>query len=205
MTSWIWMICLALILPVSVHAQQTEPPVVRHRNQCRLALQIVERGHPAPHERWAYSFVSACGAEAGRAIAARLRSLRTSTDTAELRLATWPASQLRDNTIFNASLDLAGDRGASDVARAFAVRNLIWLIAPTANLLNFDPWHAAGLGCAGAVMDRGTDDGAPLDSDYRDRVRTLVERLARDRTEPRAVRTAALCAIANGDWRPREL
>src|SRR5690349_17810761 len=55
-----------------------DPDDVHHRNDCRLALQIVETGHPAPHREWAYSLLPRCGASAGPAAVAALWNGRRS-------------------------------------------------------------------------------------------------------------------------------
>jgi hypothetical protein len=191
---------LGLCLPTAMLSAQADPDTVHVHNQCRLALQIIERGHPQPHEKWAYEFVARCGATAGTAIAQRQSELRTSSDTTELRLLAATGSQLRDNAILRVSLDVAGDRGASTVARPFAFLNLIYLVSDVAEIPGFDPWHTEGLGCIGASTHRIIMQGAALDADFRDRVRAVAERVTSDPDEPPAVRAAALCTLSYGGW-----
>ena len=193
-----------VLVSVSSLKAQAGPDSIHRRNDCRLAAQIIERGHPAPHEQWAYQVAPQCGAALGRAISQRFALMRTSTDTAGLRFLTAPAARLRDGEIFSVSLQIASDKGASAVARPFAFRNLIWLITHGADLSNFDPWGSSGLGCAGAVFDRPSYTGAPLPPDFKERVRVVAYDVLRDSTAPRPVRRAAMCAIAYGGWERRE-
>lgn len=203
MRSLILAAALAVVQIVSLEAQ-VNADSVHLRNDCRLAAQIIERGHPAPHERWAYQVAPSCGADLGRTLANRFSALRASSDTAELRLVTTPASQLHDGAIFSVSLDIASDKSASSVARPFAFRNLIWLISYGADLTNFDPWNSSGLGCSGAVHDRPSYTGVALPSDFKERVKAVAYQVVRDRSESGPVRRAALCTIAYGGWAPRE-
>jgi hypothetical protein len=191
------------LAPVSLAGQASLDTIHPH-NRCRLTAQIIELGDPAPHERWAYQVAPSCGADLGRTIANRLSALRASTDTAELRLLTTPASQLHDGAIFSVSLNIAGDKSASSVARPFAFRNLIWLISYGADLTNFDPWNSSGLGCSGAVHDRPSYTGVALPGDFKDRVKAAAYQVARDASEPGPVRRAALCTIAYGGWERQE-
>src|SRR4051812_27376125 len=73
---------------------------VHQRNNCRLASQVIRTGHPATHLQWAYSQIPACGSEGGEALAARLRELRGSRDTAAIRALTMPFATLRDRDAF---------------------------------------------------------------------------------------------------------
>jgi len=203
MRSFLMTLTAASILVADHAIAQADPDSLHLRNNCRLATEIIARGHPAPHEQWAYRIAPQCGSNAGRIIANKLIESRTSTDTAELRLLTAPAAQLHDASIFAASLEVAADKSASSVARPFAFRNLIWLISYGADLGNFDPWRSSGLGCSGAVHDRPKYAGSPLPSDFRDQVRTLAYRVAHDRSEHPAVRKSALCTIAYGGWERR--
>lgn len=186
---------LLSLAPIFGQAQGTDVQDSVHlRNNCRLAAQVIRTGHPAPRLEWAYSQIPACGAEGGEALAARLRELRSSRDTGTIRALTMPFAVLRDRNAFDASLEIAGDKGASDVVRAYAFRNLVWLISDDADPA-FTPWDARGLGCVGFVTDRNQSTGAPLNPDYSERIKELARRVATDTTEPSAARYGARCVL----------
>jgi hypothetical protein len=132
-----------------------------------------------------------------------VRRLRAETDTVQLR-EFWRASRyLRDGELFGASLDVAGDRGASPQARVFALLSLLHTVrfgrsADYRHMVGgFE--EDSGLrrvrgGCARIfVSDDVRIVGSPLPVDYAERVQTLAERLRTDVTEPLDVQTAASC------------
>jgi hypothetical protein len=73
---------------------------VYKRNDCRLALQIVQTGHPAPHREWAYSLIPGCGATAGPAAVAALWSGSRSVGQDEWPLLVRATHELRDRRIY---------------------------------------------------------------------------------------------------------
>lgn len=73
----------------------------------------------------------ACPAAAGRALAAALRALRTSGDTAALERATWLAHDLHDGALYDAAREVAADASATPWARVAALRVLLWTKAPS--------------------------------------------------------------------------
>ena len=199
-------ICLAaalLLASARVHAQ-TGADSIHARNACRLAHQVIETGQPAPHTVWALRQIGACGPDThGAALARAVRRLRTETDTGQLR-EFWRASRyLRDGELFRASLDVAGDRGASHEARVFALLSLLHTVqfgrsADYRHMVGgFE--EDSGLrrvrgGCARIfVSDDVRIVGSPLPADYAEQVRALAERLRTDVTEPLDVQTAASC------------
>ena len=192
-----------LLGAATLHAQ-ADPDEVRLRNNCRLARQVIETGQPAPHTDWALRQIGACGpATQGAALGSAVRRLRAETDTTVLR-EFWRASRyLLDGELFRASLDIAGDPGASTHARVFALLSLLHTVrfgrsADYRHMVGgFE--DDAGLrrvrgGCAQIVV---SDDvrlrGAPLPAGYLEQVRALVSRLRADTAAPVDVQTAASC------------
>ena len=49
-----------LLGAATLHAQ-AQPDEVRLRSNCRLALQVIKTGQPAPQTEWALRQVDACG------------------------------------------------------------------------------------------------------------------------------------------------
>lgn len=185
---------LVALLPACATAQVSES--VHARNDCRLALRIVETGHPAPHTRWAYEQVGRCGAEAGQAVAGALRRARQSHDTVLLDIVSRPAQDYRDARIFEAAREIALDQGSSIPARVFAFRVLIHALSPGSMIRYTDLTEQAGAGRGcfglGPHTHQTTTAGLPLAPDYASRVgdaATVV--LGSD--APEQVRRAATC------------
>jgi hypothetical protein len=198
-------LCLPLIVcllaPAALAAQHERQDSVHLRNKCRLAIQIVSTGHPAPHQEWAVGFVRACGTDGARAFARMLESLRTSSDSALLRTVTFAGRSIRDRTVFQTAEVIAADPGASEFARAYAFRVLTWLVNPAADLEQFDPWAGPELACSpGLLLHPVTFEGEPLPPDYRERVRELSLRVFRDRSIPDPIRYSARCTVRFGGW-----
>lgn len=183
---------------------QSDPHTLHLRNDCRLARQVIETGHPAPHTAWALRQIGGCGPAAqGAALAIAVRRLRAERDTLVLR-EFWRASRyLLDAEMFRASVDVATDQGASTQARVFALLSLLHTVqfgrsADYRHMVGgFE--DDAGLrrvrgGCAQLVVsDDVRLEGVPLPIDYRDHVRMLAARLRSDAAEPLDVQTAASC------------
>lgn len=189
----------ALVLafaPVAAFAQ-ADPDSVQLRNDCRLAIQVLTTGQPAPKRPWASSFIAACGAEAGGPLADLMRRNRASADTALLNEITRPAFRLRDGQVFTAAHEIAEDRSASPQARVFAVRTLIWSISP-GRWYRYSDLADDASGRTDCIGDLYTDfeytEGAALPPDYLQRVLELAERLMKIEEESQAVKNAAICA-----------
>ena len=102
-------ICIAAPL-----AAQTPPQVPPTEKECRTALRIVEKGHPAKKEAWALSVAPRCPvADAVPALAAMVRSLRTEADTAVLFEALAPTWRVIDEGLLLAALDVIDDNTAT--------------------------------------------------------------------------------------------
>lgn len=187
---------VVLLVPASLHAQ-ANPDTVKHRNDCRLAAQVLTTGQPAVKRAWAITQARTCAGVADQ-LANALRGSRVSTDTVRLSALTAPADWLRDGRLFSAAYDIVRDRTASVQARVFATRVLMWAFAPGDEIdyrhlvdLNGDgQWSCGGTGASWhGEITRGT----PLPSNWAAQANALGRSIAHDRDEPSAVRQAAVC------------
>jgi len=197
------LLVLAACAPRLVAAQE-RPDSVHHRNDCRLAAQVISTGRPLPRREWALEVIQNCR-EGGSALAGAMRESRLSSDTAHLNALTWPAIRLRDGEIFQAAMQIAADRGASTQARVFAIRTLMWSMYPgggleyadLADLVQGRPRNCFGHGPSTHTI---VTQGTPLPADYVARAKALARALDHDATETLAVRRAAVCLSLVRPW-----
>lgn len=198
----LWGLLVLSAFPASAWGQ-ANPDSVKLRNDCRLARQILETGQPSPHAEWARQTIGFCGPEVwGASVAAAVRRVRTATDQSELALY-WADSQwLRDRHLFEAALEIAGDRSASVPTRVFAFRALRKLLYPGEvskykDLVGgFDARGWVRGGCkSGWVHFDMPYDGVALPSNYSEQIRLLAQRVRTDLSEPEDIRTAAACTL----------
>jgi hypothetical protein len=184
---------VVVLLPRHCMAQ-ANPDSIKHRNDCRLAAQVLSTGNPAPRYRWALEMAWHCP-DAAPAIAQRLEASASSRDTAALNALTAPTIQLRDGRIFAAAIRIAGDKAASREARVFAIRTLIYAMRPGGGI-SYDALVNPNGSCfgGGPSFHQTTTPGAPLPSDYVQQVNALGQRLMRDSSETPVVRLVGRCA-----------
>jgi hypothetical protein len=137
----------------------------------------------------------------GLPVAAEMRFHRASSDTLLLDSITSPAALIRDNAIFQAALEIAGDHSASAEARVFSFRALIQQLRPGWIIRYGDLANSAvrNQGCLGlGVPDHGpaTLLGAALPANAVQQVATRSREIGTSQAEPLAVRGAASCATA---------
>ena len=183
------------LLPRITSAQRAEE--VQHRNECRLATQIITTGQPAGKASWAASTIGTCGAAAGTGVADGIRASRTSRDVSMLSRLGDVAVVLRDGNMFGAATDVLADASASPEARVFAARVLVLGLQP--QLYMTYPQLAEG-NCYGTF--RGGDatpmrGGAPIGPELIDRARSVGARVQSDSAAPPPVRRAAGCVSAH--------
>lgn len=178
---------------------------VQHRNDCRLAEQVIATGEPRPHAAWAASVIRTCEAEAfTRAITAGLQRLRSSSDTSALR-DVWGHALLYVNSqaAFDVGLGIAADRNASQSARVFALMGVLRMLHPNevidvATLTRSERvgTHYRPSWCMGGVTAgiRQRIIGAPVDAGARSRMRQVGRTILSEANNPAAVRAAAYCA-----------
>jgi hypothetical protein len=172
---------------------------VKHRNDCRLARQVLVTGHPEPKAEWAASYIRDCGTrEWAASVSAAARRMRSETDSATLVRVWGGMSWLQDAAVFRASLDVAQDQTASTEARLWAVYALSLLADPAGaySLHSLVRSGGGGRPCIDGYMTgpREFYMGEPLPVGYRDTIKAAGRALS-DASDPR-LRTAGAC-LAN--------
>ena len=165
-----------LLWPVPAVAQEAQN--VQRRNDCRLAGQALETGHPHPHYEWALGVIGACDESGGPALAG-LWQAATSELSALNRLVT-ASRRLRDLRVLEATLQVASDGARETVVRLSALLVLAThsspFAVPTLEDLDVRPGGRRLL----RIRDHagGVEGSEPLPPDTADRVMTFLQQLA---------------------------
>ena len=189
------------VLTGQLHGQ-SEPDTLHLRSDCRLARQVIETGHPAPHGEWAWQYIGFCEPEhrVGVYLAA-MQQARASTDLPFIRRALLPLTAFRDRMLFEKVLSIASDKAASVPARVVAFMALASILDPTISptyegfIGGLDEQGLPRGGCSRTLAHPvGLAEGpTPFPSDYRNLIAAVAERVARDASETSDVRSAAAC------------
>jgi hypothetical protein len=161
-----------------------------HRNDCRLAHQVLTDGHPADRYDWALETASSCGAPGGEALAAVLLAHRGD-DTAgdELEVLVGASLRLRDAALFGAGLQLAGDAAAGRAARVAG-----WQVVH-AQLTGVYPAPTEGTEDAGqassTLISAPAVPGLPLPADHITVAREVANQVVATQDTPPAVKELA--------------
>ncbi|HEX5437940.1 MAG TPA: hypothetical protein VFW98_12320 [Gemmatimonadaceae bacterium] len=197
MRSIIALAALLLVVPGLV-AAQANPDSVKHRNNCRLAEQVLATGQPGPKRAWAIPYLSGCGAAGGAALATAIDHERASTDVKSLERLYLTPAVLVDRAIFQEVLGVAGDGAASVPARILSFGTLLMYESPS-YYTSYDELVGASSPDAGCrLISRPPHPvlvGTPLPADYLAQSRALAQRVAADESEPRSLRNAASCVV----------
>jgi hypothetical protein len=209
-----WRTCHLLGLPVLLAIAlwatpswgQVSPDSVHHRNNCRLARQVLVHGKPANKRAWALAYFVTCGAEGGtivRDVLIRHRGDASFEPTLDEFVTA--ATGLVDGEVAATALGVASDRTAGRVARIQALRLLYGQVVPLGNVSyeriirsgNSFLTHASG-NTVGYVepLDAGGGHGpiyfgSPLSDVEIATIGEAVSAVADDMSNPVAVRTAA--------------
>lgn len=106
---------------------QANPDSVHHRNDCRLAAQVLRTGEPNTKTAWAWATAQGCQ-RIGSSAAAALQRLRASDDTAALGSLVTISRRLSDDDLFGAAVEVASDGDASPAARVAALAALLYQV-----------------------------------------------------------------------------
>lgn len=188
-------VLLALMVSApQILAAQVDPDSINHRNNCRLAAQVVETGQPPTKKDWALSYIGTCGEGGGEVLAQVLDELRTSNDIERLdEIGHAVAWRLRDGHVYGMAYDIAQDDAASPPARVTAIGLLIGLVYSGAVYSHHQLASGEPGSCISGSLHYQGVEGAPLPEDYSRRILELGEVLERDEAQPTEVRNAALC------------
>jgi hypothetical protein len=188
-------VAMMILLPSRLWGQGGEHQLaVKHRNDCRLAAQVLGTGHPAPHREWALRYIANCEGEGPAVLAALWRSAPNSGDVETLVRS---SLRLRDARLYNQLRETAGDRSRPGPVRVGAMlvlarytdpRNAIWLT----DLVPPDSIRQIRLVPASSTGFHPLTGDVPLRGPIAPSVLTLLEGIAAARTsEPREVWYAA--------------
>lgn len=166
--------------------------------QCEVAARFLASGRPQPRQAWAHEVILNCNDQAPAALSAALRRLNTSTDTGALGALLRAASYVRDTSFFNAALDVAGQSGASPVARAVG-----FLVAAT-EMTDLDDFSLSTVlsatepmyACMAGHNDHSlrTRAGTALPTDARARLRRVIAAVEGQPDAPLVVANGTHCA-----------
>lgn len=127
---------LASVAP-SAGQKPENPHAVRHRNNCRLAVQALRTGHPHPKYTWARDYVAICPDEAPEVLPEMWRrTLRA--DTQDVAAATDASGRIKDRRIYGALRETVLDRSRPDVVRVGAMVALMRYIDRREGVTIFD-------------------------------------------------------------------
>jgi hypothetical protein len=187
---WPHVASVQLIASNALPSIAQQDSIAQHRNDCRLAAQIITTGHPDPHRPWAFAEIGRCGSDGGVAIAEALRRLRdlsvTSHDSERLLNA---ARSFQDRTVYETALALADDQGATVFARVSALRVLLSLVDPTKGPSHEEMISEGHL--FGSEFDPLIVRGEPLPQDYLVDLAASASALCVGTSVPGEVRNAA--------------
>jgi hypothetical protein len=99
-----------------------------HRNQCRLAGQVLTTGHPEPKREWARSYVTMCEEEAPEFFASEWA--RVEGDTARLGDLVFDSGRIRDERLYEALRSVVSDRSRPELVRVGAMLVLSRYVDP---------------------------------------------------------------------------
>lgn len=191
---------LALLVIPSTSSAQDVRDSVKHRNDCRLAAQILTRGQPAIRMPWALRIVPDCGATGGDAVAEVIRaSPRGGVSETKLESVVMVASVLEDAGIFSAALEAAGDGAGDKAARIQALRVLFYQLC-TGRIDPYESFLSTNETVYIPIADYPRTVGRPLPADAVAQAATLARQLITNHAIDSDVRAAArklLSAVRN--------
>ena len=187
---------LLLVGAMPAGAQQSDHPAeVHHRNNCRLAAQVFETGHPHPRYAWAQEYIMNCKDEGPAYFAAQWATVQG--DTSELRRILMGSTRIRDARVYASLRKTATDRSRPDAVRVAALIGLTEYVNPGISIDISELRPPEGeveriRFYGGSAVDYVHVPGARPIGPVADEVLPLLNRIAADRSgEPRQVWYAA--------------
>ena len=181
---------LAVAGPAACQRGDTTSAMARHRNQCRLARQVLLEGHPANRRAWASEYILTCPEEAPEPLA---RRWRVTTEDPIQHLVDF-SFRIPDRRIFDAVYAVAETESRPEHVRVAALALLARYADPQLEF-HVDELRPSADGRVRPILARVTGGGQmrvvqPLGGVTLSVIR-LLERIADDGTSPRTVRHAA--------------
>ena len=186
-------------IPIGARAQ-VNPDSILHRNECRLAAQVLTTGQPANKTGWALDLIPLCGATGGSAVAELVRRHARATAPSEFEPLVELATQLRDRAVYNAALAVATDTRATEPARIQSIRILAAQLNPMPTAVRMSYLYYAGtagdstkvyIGETIAAADDGHFEGSPLPPNAYDETARAMTNLVDQPGQSAGVRHAA--------------
>lgn len=169
---------------------------------CARAVRIITVGGPHEDVAAAHAEVTACGSQAGPALASSLRRLKAGHDTSALLRVLESTSTVHDAALFSAGLTVAADRGATAEARAVAILATALSTHPGLGFNFAELMRQRGPAACPVLWSDHTVVAAgssPLPVDAPARVIAAAQPLAAASEVP-LVRNAAHCAALIASW-----
>lgn len=125
------MAAASAVVPVTLQAQSggADPLAVKHRNDCRLAAQVLLTGEPSTKGDWARGYISGCAAEGPPAIVREWGTVPE--DTVTVLQLMRASTRIRDARIYEQARIVAADRSRPDVVRVGAMHVLDNYVDPS--------------------------------------------------------------------------
>jgi hypothetical protein len=162
---------------------------VHHRDECRLAHQILTLGQPANKREWALDRIGTCGPEGGEALATQFQAKRLANDdTPELEDLVIAARDFVDGNLYRAALGIASDGTAGTAARVDAIRIIFGMLRPGTRA-TYEEFADAETTITGAFTVQPTY-GTPLPTTAAEDARKAMQDVRRT-AQTEAVRNAA--------------
>lgn len=173
----------------------------QHRNDCRLAQQVLVQGQPANKKDWAFGQINSCGTVGGESLAAAIiQYRRVNAPGGEMEKLVQSAAYLTDGKIFGAALALAADEGAAGAARVQAIRIAYHQLNPAVYqsyeaFLN-NPLETRVL-LIGSITSEAPMKGTPLPGDALEKATHVMTGILMRSSAPRQVRQAATYLLSD--------
>jgi hypothetical protein len=181
---------------------------VRHRNDCRLAQQVLTLGQPAGKREWALDTIPACGPMGAEAVSRQLLAAAAAGDTAALRVAVRLSSGFVHPDLFEAGAQLAERARFGPVVRVHGLRVLFMQIQPTF-WVGFDEITQPPFGddfarAVGRSTNQPSVQAGALPNDAGQRAASIGLAIIRDSGNARELRNAAYYVAVIGRELHRE-
>lgn len=163
------------------------------RADCRLAVQTLEKGHPAPKSDWALSLIYWCDESGGATLGGLWAAAPT--DSVALEQLVDASAALLDQRVYRGVLNAARNAGAPRAVRLAALRVLCAYVSPVTVIAPDDlakPHRDTAVVRLFATVDHGllqNPGTEPLPLSTRTEIRDLFAALWRSEADP-VVRSA---------------
>lgn len=196
MIPWLASIILFLSSPVAGQSGDENPLMAEHRNDCRLAEQVVQTGHPHTKKEWAATLIEVCPDEGPHIFASKW--LTVADDSGAVATLLHQSARLRDARIYAQLRSTVQDRSRPSVVRVGAMLvlaryvdryNAVWFneVAPPEG-----PIRRVRMPFGSALHPQVVTGSAPLPKTIRAEVLELLDRIAAEQqAESRSVWYAA--------------